>query len=142
MKSFSSVMLWQPACLLFAVLLFAPSVMGQTVLLRGEVTDQNGALIPGAKGTLNSPSGLVKSATADGAGRYSFGALPAGDYVVNANAPNLALPEPVKVTLRSGVQTLNLQLHVVLSEQQVTVLGSSPPTVSTESGNNASATVL
>jgi hypothetical protein len=48
----------------------------------------------------------------------------------------------MKVTLKSGVQTLNLQLNVVLSEQQVTVQDNGRPTVSTESNNNASAVVL
>src|SRR5436190_22388180 len=43
-------------------------IFGQTVSLRGQVTDQNGAFVAGAKVTVNGPSGLVKTAITDGSG--------------------------------------------------------------------------
>jgi hypothetical protein len=125
---------------LFALLLGPSTVPGQTVSLRGQVTDESGGVIPAAKVTLNGPSGLIKTATADGSGWYSFADLPPGDYSVQASAPNLALPQPAMIALTSGAQTLNLQLRVVL-EERVTV-EESATRVNTESSNNASAVVL
>jgi Carboxypeptidase regulatory-like domain len=127
---------------LLLVLLLSSAVPAQNVSLRGQVTDQNGAVISAAKITVKGSNGLVKTTTADDAGRYSFADLEPGDYTVEASAPNLTLQEPTKITLKSGVQTLNLQLNVVLSEQQVTVQDNGRPIVSIESSNNASATVL
>ena len=98
--------------LLAACLLFASSAMAQTSSLRGLVTDQNGAVIAGAKVSVNGPSGLVKTTTTDKSGSYSFTGLPAGDYEVQASAPNLELAEPAKISLKGGAQTLDLQLKV------------------------------
>ncbi|HZF41086.1 MAG TPA: carboxypeptidase regulatory-like domain-containing protein [Blastocatellia bacterium] len=128
-------------CLL-AVFIVAPLALAQSVSLRGQVADQNGAVIPKAKVTLNGPSSLVKTSTADDRGGYSFTELAPGDYSVTASAPNLALPEPVKITLKSGVHTLNLQLSVVIAEQKVNVQENTAPAVTTDSSNNASAVVL
>ena len=129
-------------CCLLAVLIISSVSFAQTVSLRGQVTDQNGAVIPKAKVTLDGPSGSVRTATADDRGGYSFTELSPGDCSVTASAPNLALLEPVKITLKSGVQTLNLQLSVVITEQNVNVQEYTAPGVTTDSGNNASALTL
>src|SRR5262245_62137003 len=128
-------------CLL-AVFIISSVSLAQSVSLRGQVTDQNGAVIPKAKVTLDGPSGLVKTAATDDRGGYSFTDLPLGDYSVTASAPNLTLLEPAKITLKSGVQTLNLQLSVVIAEQNVNVQENAAPAVTTDSSNNASAVVL
>jgi hypothetical protein len=59
-------------------------------------------------------------ATSDN-GSYAFTGLPAGNYGVAASAPELMLPQPQKVSLRGGVETLNLQLQVASQSEQVTV---------------------
>jgi hypothetical protein len=128
-------------CLL-AVFIIPSVSLAQSVSLRGQVTDQNGAVIPNARVTLDGPSGMVKTAATDDRGGYSFTELPPGDYSVKATAPNLALLEPTKITLKSGVQTLNLQLSVVIAEQNVNVQENTAPAVTTDSSNNASAVVL
>jgi hypothetical protein len=120
----------------------ASAAYAQTGILRGQALDQNGAVVPKAKVTLNGPSGLVKTATTDERGGYAFTELPPGEYAVMASAPGLALLEPVKLNLQSGSQTLSLQLSVVLAEQKVNIEEGTTPAVSTESGNNASAVVL
>jgi len=123
-------------------LLLTPAVFAQTTSLRGQVTDESGALVPGAKVTLVAPDGIAKTAIADGQGRYSFPPLTPGNYTVYASAPDLTTPQPAKILLRSGPQTLNLQLKVASTMQQVTVQENGGPSVSTESSNNASALVL
>jgi len=59
---------------------------------------------------------------------------------VEASAPDLAVA-PIKVVIRPGAQTLNLQLKVASLAQQVTVEDRAV-TVTPEPANNASATVL
>jgi len=127
---------------LLLILLVSFSALAQTGSLRGQVTDQNGGGVPGAKVTVNGPSGLVKTTNTDKGGSYSFAGLPAGDYEVQASAPNLALVEPTKISLKGGLQTLDLQLKVILATEKVTVEENGAPSVSTDANSNASAQVL
>ena len=127
---------------LLMVLLPSSSALAQMGSLRGVVTDQNGAVVPGAKVTVNGPSGPVKTVSSDKTGSYIFSGLPAGDYPVQASAPNLELAEPVTVTLKGGTQTLDLQLKVILAPEKVTVEENGAASVSTDANSNASAQVL
>lgn len=61
---------------------------------------------------------------------------------MQASAPDLALLQPVKISLKYGEQTLSLQLNVVLPSQRVEVQGTEAPAVATAAGSNASALVL
>src|SRR4029077_5479618 len=128
-------------CLFLSVLLTSP-LMAQTATLRGQVTDESKAVIPGAKVTLTGPAGLVKTTAADNNGLYSFVALAPGSYTVQAAAPQLAMPQPAKIALKPGVQTLNLQLTVASITEKVTVQENSGPVVSTDAASNASAVIL
>src|SRR5438874_6920132 len=124
------------------ILFLSSSALAQTGSLRGQVTDQNGGGVPGAKVTVKGPSGLVKTTNTDKGGSYSFAGLPAGDYEVRASAPNLELVEPTKISLKGGSQTLDLQLKVILAPEKVTVEENGAPSVSTDANSNASAQVL
>src|SRR5689334_16751986 len=106
---------------LFLILLIPPSLFAQTGALRGTVTDQSGAIIPGATVTISGPAGLVKSATADSEGVYSFSGLALGDYAVQAVAPDLKLLRPAKIRLGQTTQTLDLRLQIVTAEQRIEV---------------------
>ena len=128
--------------IIFILILLGSSVFAQTTALRGQVTDESGALVPGAKVTLVAADGVSKTAIADNQGRYSFPPLTPGNYTVSATAPDLATPQAAKLLLKPGPQTLNLQLKVASTTQQVTVEENAGPSVSTESSNNASALVL
>ncbi len=67
--------------LLFAVSAFA-AISG---VISGTVTDQNGAVVPGAKVVaLDIATGVTHETTTDGKGFYSFPALDIGDYNVTA----------------------------------------------------------
>jgi hypothetical protein len=50
-------------CRFLVLLAVSSPAHAQTASLRGQVTDQNGAVVPAAKVTLNGPSGPVKTAT-------------------------------------------------------------------------------
>src|SRR6476661_7308866 len=129
-------------CLILLVLAGLAPLSAQTASLRGQITDESGAVIPGATVTLNGPSGTVKTTTSGNDGAYSFTALAPGSYTVKAAAPDLALAQPAKVTLGAGGQTLNLQLKIASTLQQVTVEDNAGPSVSPDAANNASALVL
>jgi carboxypeptidase family protein len=126
---------------LWLVFLVYP-VLAQTAFLRGQVADQSGAVIPGAKVVLTGPDGSLKTATADDKGSYMFGGLTPGAYAVTGSAPDLATSQPVKISLTAGAQTLNLQLQVLSTAEHVTVEENAGPTLSTDVSNNASALVL
>jgi len=128
--------------LLLALGLLAISAIAQTIALGGRVTDESGAVVPGANVTLSGPAGVTKTAVAASDGLYSFADLPAGKYVVQASAPGLVLREPVAIAVAAGSQTLHLVLSVVAEKQQVTIEEHGAPTVSLEASANASAVVM
>ncbi len=122
--------------LLLISVLGAATGFAQTATLGGQVADESGAVVPGAKVTIGS-----RIATADNNGMYAVTGLAAGSYSVTAAAPDLAM-QPVKIILKSGAQTLNLVLKVATTVQQVTVAESVGPVLSTESTSNASQLTL
>ena len=133
--------------LFFALLLPVSNVLAQTATLNGatlngKISDESGALVPGAKVTLTSSDGIAKTAVSSGDGSYVFTNLAPGTYAVQATAPELAT-QPARVAIRPGApQTLNLLLKVVSVTQQVNVDANAGPLVSTEASGNANALVL
>jgi hypothetical protein len=96
---------------LFVLLAAAESLLAQTATLRGVVADESGAIIPKANVVLKGPGGLTNNVLAGDDGSYTFTGLTPGNYTVEAAAPELTLPEPQKISLGAGVQTLNLRLQ-------------------------------
>jgi hypothetical protein len=129
-------------CTILFSFAFTYSLQAQTAALKGQVTDESGAVVPGATVTLTGPRGLIKTATAGVDGSYTFTGLPAGDYTLKAAAADLTQPQPAKISLTGGTQTLNLQLSVSAVVQQVTVQANPSPQLSTEPSENASALTL
>src|SRR5215831_9101179 len=127
---------------LFLCTLFSIPVLAQTSTLRGVITDESGAVVPGAAVSVKEPSGTVQSANTSGEGSYSISSLAPGVYTVQVSAPGLALTRPAKIVLKPGTQTLNLQLKVAQRSEQVTVQETFGSTVSPETAKNASAVVL
>jgi Carboxypeptidase regulatory-like domain len=121
--------------------LCSQAVFAQTATLRGQVTDESGAVVPRAKVTLAGHSGAVKSTVTDSGGSYTFAGMTPGEYTLQASAPELSLA-PRKVTLAAGVQSMNLMLTVASISEKVTVQDTSGPALTTDSSNNASAVVL
>jgi hypothetical protein len=112
----------------------------QTATLRGVVTDDSGAVVPGTKVSLTATDGKVRTAISSSDGSYLFGGIDPGTYTFQASAPNFAV-RPTTIAIKPGTQTFNLQLKLAVVTQQVTVQerGAS---VTPEPSNNASATVL
>src|SRR5215468_5098631 len=129
-------------CSQIAACLLSVPAIAQTSTLRGQVTDESGAVVPGAKIAISGPGKLSKTTTSGNDGSYSFAGLPFGSYTVHASAPSLALRQAGKVELDSSTQTLNLLLKVSAEKQEVTVEDSAGPAVSTDAASNASAVVL
>ena len=117
-------------------------VCAQTASLRGQVMDETGAVVPGAKITLMGSSGAAKITTSGNDGSYSMAGLAPGTYTVRAEAPDLTQTQPATIVLKPGAQTLNLQMKVASVTQQVTVQENAGPSVTTEPANNATAMVL
>jgi carboxypeptidase family protein len=128
-------------CVALGLVCVAAPVCAQRASLHGQVIDQNGAIVVGAKVMARASGGQVKTTTTDSAGFYSFANLPPGEYSIEASAPSLVLQEPVKLTMKAGPQSLNLQLSVFIPEQKITVQENNRPAVSTEAAANASAQV-
>ena len=118
------------------------SLLAQTATLKGRVTDESGAVVPGATVKLNGPAGMERRATAGQQGAYSLMGMDPGDYTVTAFAPQLATPKPVRITLRSGSNALDLQLKVAQLAEQVTVEENGAPAVGVDTASNSSATIL
>ena len=131
----------RPICFLLAISLMALPAFTQTTL-RGRVTDESGAVVPGADVTITGPGSFSRATVSAADGAYSFGDLPAGSYTVHASAPGLVLRQPAKISTQAAYQTLNLLLSVAMEKQEVTVAENGGPTVSTEASNNASAVVI
>lgn len=117
----------------------------QTALstLRGIVTDESGALVPQSTVRLTISGRPDQFATTNAEGAYTFANVEPGSYSVSAVAPGLALAKPVRLALKPGPQTLNLQLKVAALSEKVTVNDASgAASVSVEASSNASALVL
>ena len=123
------------------ILLCGFLVQAQTASLQGLITDESGAVVPGATVLLTGKSKNTRAAQTGIDGMYSIANAPAGDYTVDASAPSLSLGRPIKLTLRAA-QTLNLQLKVAATAQQLKVQDNATAALSTDASGNASALVL
>jgi hypothetical protein len=90
--------------------------------LVGRSDGQSGAVVPNATVTVKGQGGFERTTATAEDGSYGIAGLPAGEYAADATAPQLTLPRWEKVSLRTRVQTLNLQLRVAATSVQVTVL--------------------
>src|SRR6266404_2400246 len=114
------------------------------VSLRGQVTDQSGAVVPHIPVTLIGPGGVTREAvTDDSDGRYIFRDLPVGTYTLRVSVPGFAPIEKTGVVIvRGQPQVTDIRLSVVMEQQEFTVKEDDAPSVSVSSANNASAVTL
>jgi hypothetical protein len=114
-----------------------------TVTIRGRIADPDGALIPGAKVTINGPDGkAVASTTADSAGNYEIRGLKPGSYVVMASYPGFAPFQSQPIAIAAG-QAKRVDVAMAIQvEQQNVVVTDDAPTVNVEASGNSNAIVL
>ena len=108
--------------LLLATLSFVPSSVAaqdlDNVTIRGKVTDQNGAVIPGASITATLVATKAeRTVVADADGNYKLIQLPPGVYNVKASFTNFATEEKTDL---NTIAAQNVQLNFVLKPASVT----------------------
>jgi hypothetical protein len=112
--------------LLLVILLLCPgAIQSQPVMpsgvLRGEVTDPSGAVVPGAQITLFSRGSRVDATQTHSDGRYAIRTIP-GAYTVRVTAKGFAPLRVSRVLLADGkIKELNLPLAIAVQHQSVTV---------------------
>lgn len=111
---------------LVGVFFFTAVVFGQSInqsQVRGTITDQSGAVIPGAKVTITDVhTNISQTTTSNGSGAYAFTALTAADYELTAQAPGFATSRQVGITLTVNQETtLNVTMKPATAEEKVTV---------------------
>ena len=115
--------------MLVASLIPAPlAAQAVTGTILGTVTDDTGAILPGATVTLRqTETGLVRTVTSDSAGEFTVPSLPTGTYHLNAELQGfkmVSIPD-----IRLGVDQrlrFNVKLEVGQVSETITVVGSSP----------------
>lgn len=127
-------------CLMMVLLSVLTTALIHAAELHGKVSDQSGALVPGATVTITC-AGTQTAVTTDAAGRYVIGGLKPGECTVTAQSKQLVTAAPIAVVLHNGTQVLDVVLVVSEVKQQVTVSGEASQ-LSTEGANNASGLVL
>ena len=105
-------------------LLLAQSFRGS---IRGTVTDASGGVIARAKVTAsNTATGLVREGVTGEDGAYVLAELPAGEYAVKAEAPNLS-PKAQNVVVSVGLDTTaDFQLNLGHVQEEMIVTATTP----------------
>ena len=127
-----------PKLALLTILLITPLTATE---LRGRVTDESKALVPGAQVAVAGPA--KRTTVANSQGQYRFPDLPPGRYTLTATAPQLALPQLTFTISPNSIEplTLNLVLKISLGTQTLNVDGASNA-VTADTRNNPAALVL
>jgi hypothetical protein len=114
-----------------------------SVTIHGHITDQTGALIPGATVTISDPAGnAVRTITADATGAYDARGLAPGSYIVKAESAGFAPFQSQPLTIAAG-QAKRVDIAMAIqAEQQNVVVTDETPTVNVEAAGNANAIVL
>jgi len=105
--------------------------------IRGSVTDPSGALIPGVKITvLNVDTGVSKNFSTNQAGVYDTNSIVPGHYTLTFSHDGFERLVRGPITLEVGFTTVNAELKVGSTSEQVTVT-TDVPLLSTETGEQS-----
>jgi len=104
------------------------AMFGGSAGLSGTVLDQTGGTIAGARVTLNSATGASFGSTStDALGRYSFGDVPAGDYMLRVESMGFQTEYVRGLSAGGGRQVAqNVTLQAGTQTQTVTVTATAP----------------
>jgi hypothetical protein len=108
--------------------------------LRGQVTDEFGAVIVGASVTLIDQNGQEQVTQTDDRGAYRFNGLAQGTYSLRAAQKGFATYDKAGLTVGPGLTTHDVKLSVTIETQRVTV--DDLRTLSADPNSNKSARVI
>ena len=132
--------LFSVICLLSFCFTFAPGQQ-RTGSLRGQVSDELGALVVGATVTLIAADGTQKTAVTNNEGTYNFNSLPPGPYTLRVVASGFGPYEKAELSITAGPRTSHdVRLVVAFEKQVITV--NEEQALNTDPQNNADAVVL
>jgi len=127
--------------ILSAILLGSITTFAQRpASVRGQVTDQLGAVVVGATVRIRDANGKETSTRTDTSGAYRFDNVVAGVYTLSLQQRGFASQTLNGVQLSAGVNTQDFQLSVTIEDQRVTV--DDLRGVSTDPNSNKSARVI
>jgi Carboxypeptidase regulatory-like domain len=109
--------------------------------LRGQVTDQSGAVVTQADVALTPATGTPLSTKTDAQGMYEFKGLAPGEYTLDVVAPGFTLYENTKVEIAAQPLRLNVSLAIEVQTQKVQV-SDTAPTVDVNPESNAGAITI
>lgn len=114
--------------LIASTLAAAQTVSATTGAINGRVTDNTGAVLPGATVTITSSSMMgARNAVTNDDGMYRFPAVPPGDYNLVYELPGFATVRREAVRVGLGfTATINIEMGVASLQETVTVSGESP----------------
>lgn len=105
--------------------------------LRGTVTDPTGSVVPGVKVTIqNLDTGVIKELTTNDAGIYDSVSILPGSYRVTFSKEGFEKLVRDGITLDVGVRSVDAQLTVGASQQQISVTAEAPM-VETDTGEQS-----
>ena len=121
----------------------AQSAPAATSTIHGHITDQTGALIPGAKVSVATPGGkTVGTGAADASGAYSVSGLQAGSYIVSAEFGGFAPFQSQPIPVAAGqIKRVDIAMAIEVEQQSIVVTDESA-TVNVEAAGNANSIVL
>jgi hypothetical protein len=130
----------------FLLLLFSLSVTGlfaqaDSGVLRGQVTDPSGAVIPGASVIMTPATGSPVVVQSNAQGMYEFKTLPAGKYTLTVAATGFTLYENDNVVIADQPLRLNIIMSIEVETQKVQV-SDTAPTIDVNPSSNAGAIVI
>jgi hypothetical protein len=121
----SRPMLVAAASLCMAAAMFAQSTNSSD--LRGTVTDSTGAVVPGARvSILNTETGVATDLTTNNAGIYDAVSIRPGMYRITVTKEGFGKVVRDGITLDVGVLSVDFQLAVGTSQQEIQVTAEAP----------------
>jgi hypothetical protein len=129
MRSIVRLRLWFAVCAC-TILLMPAAARAQSAgaTLQGTVTDDQGAVMPGASVTItNVETGWTRSVTTDERGWYRAAALPPGAYELKAELSGFGTEVRSGLALTIGQEaTINMQMKVAGVAETISVTGAAP----------------
>ena len=106
---------------------------GKSAIIKGNVTDQTGAVLPGATVVVSNASGFKRTATTDSVGNYEIGGIPPGTCDVSVSAPGFTTFQAPGVTVvAGGTLPLDAMLEPAKEKTEIKVQAGGAAQVETE----------